>query len=135
VRGGLAARLLPLRPVELKDGARDQALKFLRAAADLEDGSVKHVAMENRLYPSRELLGDLLLEMGQPGAALSEFETALKQTPNRFRSLLGIARAAKGAGDGGKASEYYGKLVELAKNADTERQEIREAKKFLAQAG
>jgi tetratricopeptide (TPR) repeat protein len=121
--------------VVLKEGARDQALKLLRAAADLEDGSVKHVAMENRLYPFRELLGELLLEMGQPGAALSEFETALKQTPNRFRSLLGVARAAKGAGDGGKASDYYGKLVELAKNADTERQEIREAKKFLAQGG
>jgi tetratricopeptide (TPR) repeat protein len=121
--------------VVLKEGVRDQALKLLRAAADLEDGSVKHVAMENRLCPLRELLGELLLEMGQPGAALSEFETALKQTPNRFRSLLGVARAAKGAGDGGKASEYYGKLVELAKNADTERQEIREAKKFLAQGG
>ena len=53
--------------VVLKEGARDQALKFLRAAADLEDGSVKHVAMENRLYPFRELLGELLLEMGQPG--------------------------------------------------------------------
>jgi len=62
-------------------------------------------------------------------------ETALKQTPNRFRSLLGIARAAEGAGDRAKASEYYGKLAELTKNADTERQEIREAKKFLAQGG
>ena len=28
--------------------------------------------------------------------------------------------------------EYFGKLVELAKDADTERQEIREAKAFLA---
>jgi hypothetical protein len=37
--------------VALKDGTRDQALKFMRAAADGEDGSVKHVAMENRLYP------------------------------------------------------------------------------------
>jgi uncharacterized protein HemY len=49
--------------------------------------------------------------------------------------LLGIARAAEGAGDRAKASEYYGKLAELTKNADTERQEIREAKKFLAQGG
>ena len=37
------------------------------------------------------------------------------------------------AGDRQKATEYYGKLVDLAKNADTERQEIREAKRFLAQ--
>ena len=119
--------------VALKEGAPDQALRFMRAAADGEDGSVKHVAMENRLYPLRELFAELLLETGQPVAALSEFEAALKQTPNRYRAFLGIARAANAAGDRQKASEYYGKLVDLAKNADTERQEIREAKNFLAQ--
>src|SRR5260370_13640803 len=119
--------------VALKEGVRDQAVKFMRAAADGEDGSVKHVAMENRLYPLRELYGDLLLEAGQPAAALAEYETALKQTPNRYRALLGIARAASATGDRAKASEYYGKLVELAKNADTERPDIREAKEFLAQ--
>jgi|KBSMisStaDraftv2_1062788.scaffolds.fasta_scaffold35188_1 hypothetical protein len=119
--------------IALKEGAPDQALRFMRAAADGEDGSVKHVAMENRLYPLRELFAELLLETGQPAAALSEFEAALKQTPNRYRAFLGIARAANAAGDRQKASEYYGKLVDLAKNADTERQEIREAKNFLAQ--
>jgi hypothetical protein len=119
--------------IALKEGAPDQALRFMRAAADGEDGSVKHVAMENRLYPLRELFAELLLETGQPAAALSEFEAALNQTPNRYRAFLGIARAANAAGDRQKASEYYGKLVDLAKNADTERQDIREAKNFLAQ--
>jgi tetratricopeptide (TPR) repeat protein len=118
--------------IALKEGARDQAVKFMGAAADGEDGSIKSVAMENRLYPFRELLGELLLEMGQPAEALKELETALRQTPNRYRALLGIARAASGAGDRQKAVEYYGKLVELAKNADTERAETREAKTFLA---
>jgi uncharacterized protein HemY len=46
--------------------------------------------------------------------------------------LLGAARAAGSAGDREKASEYFGKIVDLAKNADTERREIREAKTFLA---
>jgi hypothetical protein len=45
---------------------------------------------------------------------------------------LGIARAANALGDRQKASEYYGKLVNLAKNADTERLETKEAKAFLA---
>jgi Tfp pilus assembly protein PilF len=103
----------------------------MRAAADAEDGSLKHVAMENRLFPFRELLAELLLEIGQPATALSEFETALKQTPNRFRVFCGAARAADSAGDRQKASEYFGKLVELTKNADSERQEIREAKAYL----
>jgi len=119
--------------IALKEGARDQAVKFMRAAADGEDGSVKHVAMENRLYPMRELYGDLLLESGQPAAALAEYETALQQTPNRYRALLGIARSANAAGDRTKATAYYGKLVDLAKNADTERPETRESKDFLAQ--
>jgi tetratricopeptide (TPR) repeat protein len=118
--------------IALKEGARDQALKFMRAAADGEDGSIKHVAMENRLYPLRELLGEMLLEMGQSTAALREFETALKQTPNRYRAFLGTARAANAAGNREKASEYYRKLVELTRNADTERSEAREAKEFLA---
>jgi tetratricopeptide (TPR) repeat protein len=117
----------------LKEGARDQALRFMRTAADSEDRSLKHVAMENRLYPLRELLADLLLEMGEPAAALTEFETALRQTPNRFRAYWGAARAADAAGDRQKAIEYFGKLVDLAKNADTERQEVREAKAFLPQ--
>ena len=118
--------------VAFKEGTRDQALKFMRAAADGEDGSVKHVAMENRLYPLRELYAELLLETGRPADALREFETALEQTPNRYRTFLGIARAANATGDRQKASEYYGKLVELAKNADTERPETREAKQYLA---
>jgi tetratricopeptide (TPR) repeat protein len=118
--------------VALREGARDQALRFMRTAADNEDGSLKHVAMENRLYPLRELYGDLLLEMGQASAALVEYETALKATPNRHRGYLGVARAADAAGNRTKATEYYGKLVDLAKNADAERQEVRDAKAFLA---
>jgi tetratricopeptide (TPR) repeat protein len=117
--------------VALKEGDNDRALKFMRAAADSEDGSLKHVAMENRLFPFRELLAELLLEVGQPAAALNEYETALKQTPNRFRAFWGAARAADGAGDRQKSTEYFGKLIELARNSDAERQEIREAKARL----
>src|SRR5204862_15030 len=54
-------------------GNRDEALKFMRGAADLEDSSEKHVAMENRLYPMRELLGDMLRGYGEPAAALKEY--------------------------------------------------------------
>src|SRR5262249_39585898 len=117
--------------VALKEGNRDQALRFMRAAADSEDGSLKHVAMENRLFPLREQLAELLLEVGQPAVGLNEFKIALKQTPNRFRAFWGAARAADTAGDREKATEYFGKLVEQTKNADTERQEIREAKAYL----
>jgi tetratricopeptide (TPR) repeat protein len=118
--------------VAVKEGVRDQAVRFMRAAADGEDGSLKNVIMENRLYPLREMLAELLLEVGQPAAALKEYETALKQTPNRYRAFWGAARASDAVGNRAQASEYFGKLVNLAKNGDTERQEVQEAKAFLA---
>jgi tetratricopeptide (TPR) repeat protein len=116
------------------NGRRDEALKFMRAAADLEDASEKHVAMENRLYPTRELLGDMLMAQQQPVQALKEYETSNESTPNRLRGLYGAAQAADGARQQDKARVYFSKLVELTRNADTERAEIREAKAYLAEA-
>jgi tetratricopeptide (TPR) repeat protein len=113
------------------EGARDEAIKLMRAAADGEDGSVKHVAMENRLYPMRELLGELLLREGQAPAALREYEAALKETPNRYRALYGAARAAEATGDRPKAAGYYEKLLMLASKADSARPEIARAKAFV----
>ena len=115
------------------EGTRDQALKLMRDAADNEDASVKHVAMENRLYPMRELLGELLLQMGQGAAAEREFEASLKENPNRYRGLYGAARAAEAAGDRQKAAGYFEKLVALASKADTARPETARAKAFLGQ--
>jgi tetratricopeptide (TPR) repeat protein len=109
-------------------GDKDGALKFMRAAADLEDGSEKHVAMENRLYPMRELLGDMLREQGQPAAALKEYEVSMKNAPNRLRAYYGAAKAAEAAADKKKAATYLRSLARLTRDADSDRAEIREAK-------
>jgi tetratricopeptide (TPR) repeat protein len=119
--------------VALAEGARDQAMNLMRAAADREDASVKHVAMENRLCPMRELLAELLLEAGQAAAALREYEASLKETPNRYRGFYGAARAAEAAGDRQKAKNFFAKLVALSKNADTVRPDLARATAFLAQ--
>jgi tetratricopeptide (TPR) repeat protein len=113
-------------------GHKDEALKFMRAAADLEDGSEKHVAMENRLYPMRELLGDMLREQGQPAAALKEYEVSMKNAPNRLRGYYGAAKAAEAAGDQKKAASHMRSLAQLTRDADSDRAEIREAKQQLA---
>jgi tetratricopeptide (TPR) repeat protein len=113
-------------------GNRDQALKFMRAAADLEDSSEKHVAMENRLYPMRELLGDLLMIHGQPHAALQEYEASLKNTPMRLRGFYGAAKAADAVGDTKKARDYFDKLARLTRNADSDRPELQEARQRVA---
>ena len=91
----------------------------------------KHPATPAEVLPARELLADLLLELNDPAAALKEYEMSLRTDRNRFRSLLGMARAARQSGDTTKAREAYGKLVTLA-SADTDRPELAEAKAFLA---
>jgi hypothetical protein len=112
-------------------GEKETALRLMRTAADLEDNSEKHIAMENRLYPMRELLGDLLLEQQQAEPALVEYETSLVSTPNRLRGLYGAAKAAKAANQPEKATAYFRKLAELTKGADADRLEISEAKASL----
>src|SRR5256885_4777265 len=109
-------------------GNREEALKYGRAAADLEDSSEKHVAMENRLYPMREQLGDMLRKYGQPAEALKEYQVSLKSAPNRLRGYYGAAVAAEASGQMKLAAGYNGQFVRLARNADSERSEFAEMK-------
>jgi len=114
------------------EGKKDEALKSMRSAATLEDASEKHVAMENRLWPMRELLGEMLLQLNEPAPALKEFEASFKAAPNRFRGYYGAAKAAERLGDQKKTRSYYEKLMELCRQGDGERPELVEAKAFLA---
>jgi tetratricopeptide (TPR) repeat protein len=107
---------------------RAEALKFMKAAADLEDASEKHVAMENRLYPMRELLADMLMAQGEAAAALKEYERSVQNAPMRLRGFYATAKAAEAVGDGKKANEYFAKLARLTKGADSDRPELREAR-------
>jgi hypothetical protein len=116
----------------LAEGRKGDAIAAMRQAADLEDRSGKHVAMENRLSPIRELLGELLLEANEPVQALKEFETSLRNNPNRYRSFAGAAKAAERTGDRAQAKSYYEKLVALAAQADGGRPDLVAAKRYLA---
>jgi hypothetical protein len=113
-------------------GRKAAAVELMRAAADREDASEKSIAMENRLWPMRELLGELLLEQREGMAALKEFEKSLDNARNRLRGYYGMARAAEMSGKRREAAEYYAKLAELTEQSDSERKEIQQAKAFLA---
>ncbi len=118
--------------IALGQGKKDDALKLMRASADLEDKNEKHIVTPGRIVPARELLGEMLLEINQPALALTEFETSQVREPNRFRGHYGAARAAEAAGDRLKAAEYYAKLVALAKNTDSSRPELARARAYVA---
>ena len=116
----------------LAGGDRDKALEMMRAAAELEDSTEKHPVTPGVIIPARELLGDLLIELNQPDQALREFETSLRNAPNRFNGLYGAARAAAASNDRKKAAQYYARLVKLCERADGVRPELEQAKRFLA---
>jgi len=119
--------------IALRERRRDDAIASMREAADLEDRSGKHVAMENRLSPMREMLGELLLEANDAAAALKEFEASLRDYPNRYRSFAGAARAAERSLRPTEAKTYYQKLVALAADGDGSRPDLVDARRYLAQ--
>src|SRR5437762_3933367 len=100
------------------DGA--DAVRQARAAADLEDGTQKHPVTPGAVLPARELLGDLLLELGRPAEAAQAYAASLAQQRGRARSLFGAARVAELAGDAVTArARYQDYLTQLQKGDGT----------------
>lgn len=77
------------------------------------------------------MLADLLLEVGQPQQALTEYDVALMLSPNRLNGLYNAGRAAEAAGDKAKAQYYYAALLKSTGNGqDSSRPELVHAKNF-----
>ena len=104
----------------------------MRAAADLEDRSEKHIVTPGRILPARELLGDMLMQVGQPAAALKEYELSQEREPNRFRGLYGAALAAEASGDTTRARQHYARLREMTVNAPASRPELAKVRGMVA---
>jgi hypothetical protein len=114
--------------IALAEKRDDEALRLMRSAAAVEEASDKHPVTPGNVVPSRELLGEMLLALKQPGPALAEFERSLQRDPNRFRGLAGALRAAQAANDQGAARNYAVKLLALGAARDSERPEFAAAR-------
>jgi len=113
------------------EGRNAEALALMQKAADAEGATEKHPVTPGSIQPAREMLAELLLELGQPARALAEFEASQRTDPNRFHGIAGAARAAEQAGDRDRARRYYAELLVLTKSADSDRPEITQAKEYL----
>ena len=112
----------------------DEALRLLRAAARLDDAIDKDPVTPGAILPARELLADLLLDLGRPREALDEYEAVLRVAPKRFRATAGAARAAELAGDRHRAKTHYNELLAFCDPAST-RPEVLAAKTFVESRG
>jgi tetratricopeptide (TPR) repeat protein len=111
------------------EGKNDEGQSFLRSIADKRDafgrGEVE--------LPAREMLADMLVELGRPGEALIEYEKSLKTDPNRFNGLYGAGRAAELSLQTERAAGYYAQLLKNCGNqSPSSRPEVAHAGAFLA---
>jgi tetratricopeptide (TPR) repeat protein len=107
------------------------ALKRMQEAADLQD----KVGQGEVDIPAREMLADILLELGRPQDALAEYKKALTLSPNRFNGLFNAGRAAEAAGDAPQAQLYYATLLKITDNgSQSARPEFDHAKSVVSSA-
>jgi hypothetical protein len=99
-------------------GKKEEALTAMREAVALEDSTEKSAISPGPIKPARELLGEMLLEMGRPAEALAEFEATMHKEPNRFRGVYGAAVAAERSSDSEKAKAYYAQLLRICEHGD-----------------
>ncbi len=113
------------------EGKSDECLAILRAAADREDATEKHVVTPGPILPAREVLAGVLLKAGKSGDALREFEVVLVKEPNRYRAVAGALQAAAMAGDKKKIAVFATRVIEQTAAAESARPEIAQARRVL----
>jgi pentatricopeptide repeat protein len=72
--------------IELAEGNDALAMTHQTAAADLEDEIGKSPVTPGHILPARELLGDMLTELGRTDEAAAAYHATLELSPNRARS-------------------------------------------------
>lgn len=112
------------------DGLPEDGVARLAQAVALETTVEKHPVTPGALYPPREALGDLLLELGRYEEALDAYRSADQIWPQRYHTHLGAARAARSANAEQAARDHYEQVLALADDSD--RDGVSEARRFLA---
>jgi tetratricopeptide (TPR) repeat protein len=92
---------------------QDDALRLMREAAALESSTEKHPVTPGAILPARELLADMLLELGDAEQSLAEMERSLRDAPNRYNGLALAALAAERARKPEEARKYRAQAVTL----------------------
>jgi hypothetical protein len=118
--------------IQFVSGDKKYAVNVMKLAADMEDNTGKHPVTPGEVLPARELLADMFLQMNENQNALQAYEEVLKQCPNRFNCLYGAGKSAEKFGDKQKAIYYYKQLLVITGSTNSDRQELIDARKFLA---
>lgn len=100
-------------------GDRAGGVELARQAASIDDGLPIPFGPPLAPKPPYELVGDLLLEMGQADEARRAYQTALARTPRRPLAVLGLLHSERALGRTADAARTKALLDELWRRADT----------------
>lgn len=114
-----------------KAGKYSSALEHMISAADREDATDKNPVTPGEVIPARELLADMLLEMGYKEKALTAYQEDLVTHPNRFNALYGAGLSSEKCGDKKNAVSYYRQLAQIC-SGNSRRPELAAARQYLA---
>lgn len=105
------------------------ALREIAATADLQD----RFGQSEVDIPVREMYADMLLMDGRPADALTQYQTSLANSPNRFNGLFHAAQAAEETGKTAAALGFYRQLLTMTDNgAHSSRPELAHAREYIA---
>ncbi len=116
-------------------GSKQEAIDLMALATQLEGATQKHPITPGELLPSRELFGDLLLELNQPKEALEQYELSLLRNPQRLNSVYGAALAAQRMKDAIKTKLYYEQVLKLTATAEAQFDKKKKATLYLTAQG
>lgn len=104
--------------LHMADGKSGEAIELMKAAVALEDKAVFESGPPLPPKPAHELLGEILLQLGQSNLARVQFEISLTRSPKRALSLLGLARSFAQGGNKAAARQIYDELRKMWSAAD-----------------
>lgn len=90
--------------LETRSGQADQALDYLRRAAELETQGTRH----------RFVYAIALHDLGRPREAVAQLESLLRRAPEDQQVLLALANYSAELGERAKAKDYAERLARLA---------------------
>ena len=121
-----------LREMEALDvfaqGRQADAFAILDRAAALQARMPRPIGRPFPVKDVNELYGELLLQVNRPKEAITWFNRSLTRTPNRSRTLFGLARAYRNAGDAANAKAAYKRFLTNYRLADPGLPEVIEAR-------
>jgi hypothetical protein len=102
----------------LKTGHAEQSLLTLRRVVAIEDSLPVDFGPPLDIKPPRELLAEVLLQLGHAADAQTELEHQLTRTPRRAATLMALAQAATAAGKSAVAEAANADLARVWHTAE-----------------